>query len=269
MRLKVVVENTSQKENIKSEHGLSLFVNADNKKFFFDLGQSDLFLQNAKILDINTKEIDFVIISHGHYDHGGGIEYFTKENPNAPILLNKNAFKECYSQKEFGLKYIGLNPNIKNNSQIKLIDNQYFISGNLIIFSNVTNRLFFAKSNHRLFEKKDNEFVNDNFDHEQNLIIRQGNKNILLAGCAHSGIINIIEKAEKIINQKITHVIGGLHLMGTTDQKFLTDFANELKKTNCNFYTCHCTGQDNFLFLKNILNEKINYISCAQELEII
>lgn len=269
MRLEVVVENTSDNPNIKAEHGLSLFINADNKNFFFDFGQSDLFLQNAKILNINIKQVEFAIISHGHYDHGGGIEYFSKENPNAPIFLNKNAFKNCYSKKEFGLKYIGLKENLKENKQIKLIDNEYFISNNLIIFSNVTQRHFFAPSNLKLFEKKGEIFINDNFDHEQNLIIRQEGKNILLAGCAHSGIINIINKAEKIINQKITDIIGGLHLMGITDQKFLGEFAQELKNTNCNFYTCHCTSLENYSFLKTILNEKISYIKSGEKLEII
>ena len=80
MIIKALVENTSISEDFASEHGLSLYIETKNHKILFDVGASELFLQNAKKLDVNIADVDFLVISHGHYDHGGGLKTFLKEN---------------------------------------------------------------------------------------------------------------------------------------------------------------------------------------------
>ena len=115
-------------------------------------------------------------------------------------------------------------------------------------------------------QKKQDLFINDTFDHEQNLIIKEGKKNILIAGCAHTGIVNIINKAEAILGEKITDVVGGFHLKGLENDDFIKTFAEALKKYPCNFYTCHCTGTESYLKLKEILGNQIQYLSCGMNL---
>ena len=80
MLIKILVENTSISKELGSEHGLSLYIETKKHKIMFDVGASDLFLQNAKGLDVNIADIDFLVISHGHYDHGGGLKTFLEEN---------------------------------------------------------------------------------------------------------------------------------------------------------------------------------------------
>ncbi len=89
MLIKTLVENTSLSKDFGSEHGLSLYIETQNHKILFDVGASDLFLQNAKKLDVNIADVDFLAISHGHYDHGGGLKTFLEENTKAEVFLRK------------------------------------------------------------------------------------------------------------------------------------------------------------------------------------
>ena len=127
MKISVLVENTvSENQAVKNlplqaEHGLSLFIQTQNKNILFDMGQTNLFSKNASLLGINLQSVDFAILSHGHYDHGGlpskqnefyGIEEFINLNKNAPIFINKNAFCQNYNASQ---KYIGLNQKLLQN----------------------------------------------------------------------------------------------------------------------------------------------------------
>jgi len=80
MIIKTLVENTALSKNFGSEHGLSLYIEANSHKILFDVGASELFLENAKKLNVDISEVDYLIISHGHYDHGGGLRAFLREN---------------------------------------------------------------------------------------------------------------------------------------------------------------------------------------------
>jgi 7,8-dihydropterin-6-yl-methyl-4-(beta-D-ribofuranosyl)aminobenzene 5'-phosphate synthase len=89
MKISVLCENTTKKENILSEHGLSLFIETEKHKILFDMGQSDAFLKNAKTLGIDLSTVDIAILSHGHYDHGGGLRAFLEYNEKALQALDK------------------------------------------------------------------------------------------------------------------------------------------------------------------------------------
>lgn len=118
MRITTLIENTKDEraENIKAEHGISLFVEFNSHKLLFDTGASSLFYENAKNLNHFLKDIDIAVVSHGHFDHGGGLQTFLEENPNATIYLKEEAFNS-YHRKIAGFinKYIGLDKALKKN----------------------------------------------------------------------------------------------------------------------------------------------------------
>ena len=94
MKISVLVENSVCKpyaNNVKPEHGLSLFIEFDDKKILFDTGQSDLFIQNAVKMGIDLSQVDYLIISHGHFDHGGGLKFFLEINKKAQIFFHEIA----------------------------------------------------------------------------------------------------------------------------------------------------------------------------------
>ena len=103
MKITALLENTASDCCMLTEHGLSLYIEAQGKKILFDMGQTDLFYKNALTLGIDLAEVDIAILSHGHYDHGGGLEKFLEINKKAPIYVSSRAFEPHYNGKE---KYI-------------------------------------------------------------------------------------------------------------------------------------------------------------------
>lgn len=109
MLIKTLVENTSISKDFGSEHGLSLYIETKKHKILFDVGASELFLQNAKKFDVSIADVDFLVISHGHYDHGGGLKTFFKENTKAEVFLHRLAFEKHYAiRPNDELEFIGL-----------------------------------------------------------------------------------------------------------------------------------------------------------------
>lgn len=268
-----LVENTTISANYKPEHGLSFYIETEKHKILYDVGPNDLFLHNAKKLNVNIEDIDIVIISHGHSDHGGGLSYFLKNNKKAKIYIRKSAFEPHYIKVAFIPIYIGLDPSLINDERIVFTDDINIIDEELILFSNVKEEHFFSKSNKKLFVKNNGGLMLDDFNHEQSLIITNGSKKILISGCSHSGMINIINKAQEITRSDLDIVIGGFHLFNPPTHKYESSeyidlVAQSLAKTNCMYYTCHCTGVKAYEMLKLVLLDRINYLSTGSSISI-
>lgn len=260
MEIKCLVENHCINSNIEREHGLSLFIKTNDHNILFDLGQGDLFLKNAKLLNVDLKSVDILVISHGHYDHGGGLEYFLKENSKAKVYLSKHAFGDFYNGKE---KYIGLNKLI-DKSRLILTENMVKIDENVRIFSNSQIKKVYPFACPGLYEKK-GEFLLDEFLHEQHLEIKEGGKSYVFCGCSHVGVMNVCEFF------KPNYLIGGFHLKDIQVEEnfeFFKNFALVLNNYPTNYITCHCTGIEQFNLLKEFLKNKLSYLYCGQTLKL-
>ena len=259
MKIITLVENMAT-NNYKSTHGLSFYIETNKHKILFDLGPDDTFLINAKKKNIDIKDIDIVIISHGHYDHGGGLRTFININNKAKIYIQEKAFNNYYSIVDGVKNYIGLDKDIKNNENIILINGDYKIDDELYLFVAEYGYDFRSEANDTLF----NEYDKDIFNHEQNLLI---NNNVLLMGCGHAGVINILNKLER----KPNYCIGGFHVynprLQTTVSKEQLDYLNDKLDAyeNIKFYTCHCTGLEAYEYLSN-KHPNIKYIKCGEQL---
>lgn len=270
MIVTVLVENSTISKEYKNRHGLCLHIKAKNYNILFDLGPDEIFIKNANKLGIDISDVDIVIISHGHKDHGGGLSEFFKYNNKAKIYINKNAFDEYYTKIIGPIKYyVGLNRNLKNNNRIIFTGNDFAIDDSIHIFSDVNKQYLMPSSNKVLFMKEEGQYKQDFFKHEQNLILKEDNKYILIAGCAHNGIINIIDKAKEIVGKDLDFVISGFHLYNPVSKKressaFIDKLSMELSTQRTKFYTCHCTGNIAFKRLKNNLEDKIDYLSSGQ-----
>ena len=262
MKITVLAENTSFSDEFNAEHGLSLFIQTDNHKILFDTGQTNLFAENAEKLDINLADVDIAVISHGHYDHSGGLNKFLKINSSAPVYLSCHAFEPHYSGTD---RYIGMDTSLKNSERLIFTDDILEIDNELTLLSCNDKPYLFPTDSSGLYMKSDNDFIADSFIHEQYLMIKEKGKNILISGCSHKGILNITQW----LNPDI--LVGGFHFMKldvkSSDCKKLKISAEILEKTGTEFYTCHCTGTEQFEFLKKHIN-KLKYISCGQEITI-
>lgn len=260
MKIKVLIENESNSEKYENEHGLSFYIEFNNKKILFDVGATDKFIKNAEKMKIDLKDIEYLILSHGHSDHGGGLKYFLEINDKAKIYCSKNYFGEFFKKEKEGFKYIGVE---KIDREIKFIN--YLEKLDEMILFSLENYIEENPINKSLYKKEKNKIVNDDFKHELNLIIG----NILFVGCAHNGIDRILEKANKLA--KIDYVIGGFHLssrsMKKSNDNYIEKVIENMNKSNLKrVYPCHCTGEKGIELLNKKGKFEVKRVKIGDEL---
>ena len=276
MRIINLVENELGESGCEAAHGLSFYVETENHKLLFDSSPSEVVIRNAKKLGVDLTTIDTVILSHGHYDHSGGILPFVELNPRAKIYIQHNAGGEYYAfdGEEKGFRYIVIDKKILSLPQVQLLKGDTKIDDELQIFT-VDKRAYpLPSTNKRLRELCSGQYVQDDFHHEQNLLLTAGGKKILFCGCAHNGILNVMETLERKFSPASLPdlVIGGFHLMKRTefseaDTAEVTEIANHLRAYKANFATCHCTGLPVFNQMKEILGEQLSYVYSGDEVQ--
>ena len=259
MRAITLVENTCGNKNCIAEHGLCIYVETERHKLLLDTGQTDALIKNAQLLDIDLTRVDTIILSHGHYDHSGGIIPFSKINRNASIIMQKTAVEPHFN----GERYIGIDMDILELPGVRLIDRDTRIDEELFLFGGITGRRCYPQGNKKLSCIKNGEKIPDDFVHEQCLVITQNGKNWLLSGCAHNGILNILDRYKKLFGSYPDYCISGFHMMKkdgnyTQEEKeVIIQTAKELSLMNTIFYSGHCTGISAFDIMKEIMGDKL------------
>lgn len=267
MLIKVLVENTAVSDDFKTEHGLSLYIETGDHRILFDLGKSRLFLENAEKMGVDIQSVDTVVISHGHYDHGGGLKHFLSHNSKAMVYVNEHAFEKHYSRRKDGeIAYAGLDTNLIPNDRFIFTKECHLIDENLKLLSGVRGKRFPPVANETLLMESDGYQVQDNFIHEQNLVIREGSTMLLIAGCSHKGIVNIVDHVREKEGRVPDAVIGGFHLHNPAwqtdeDPERVVEIGKCLGTYDAVYYTCHCTGQESYTILKDVMGEKIQYLA--------
>lgn len=277
MRIINLVENELGETGCEAAHGLSFYVETKNHKLLFDTSPSEVVLRNAQKLGVDLTAVDIVILSHGHYDHSGGIIAFMELNPNAKIYMQHNAGGDYYAYdgEDKGFRYIGIDKKILSLPQVQFLEGDTKIDDELQLFT-VDKRAFpLPSTNKRLRELRGVEYKQDEFKHEQNLLLTADGKKILFCGCAHNGILNVMETIERKFGSDSLPdlVIGGFHLMKRTeysqaDTAEVTEIANRLKSYKAHFATCHCTGLPVFNQMKEIMGDQLSYVRSGDEVKV-
>lgn len=256
MKIISLLENRTLDPNLTCHHGLSLYIETAHTKILFDTGQNDAFIHNAKKLGVNLKEVDMAFLSHGHYDHGGGLKYFLEINTTAQIYLSTHAFdQQTKKLSNHTYNYIGIDESLKDNPRFNFVDSNKHIGDFMYVFSDVKGKELLPPGNDSLYTLVDDHQIHDQFQHELNLVICEDDNEFLFSGCAHRGIINIINSAEMLLDTTIDYVIAGFHLNHIdldlkNDVELLDQLINRLsKKPVKQYYTCHCTGEHIFNYM--------------------
>ena len=172
MIIQVLSENTAASEDFGCEHGLSLYAETKKHRLLFDTGASGLFAENAEKLDVDLSAVDIAVLSHDHYDHGGGLKTFLEKNEQAKVYVQERAFEPHYSNRAGGIKaYIGLDSSLLPNERFVFCGGHRKIDGELELFSQVREITPVPSGNAELYRKAGEAFVPDDFAHEQNLVI--------------------------------------------------------------------------------------------------
>ena len=278
MKIINLIENTEGAAGCISAHGLSFYVETEKHRLLCDLGPSEDTLKNAALLGIDLRAVDTVILSHGHYDHAGGIIPFAELNHTALIYMQKSAADGYYADDgetaDSGAadryRYIGIDREITKLPQVRFTDGDFVIDDELSLFvMDKCGRLPFT--NVRLKRLENGAYVQDDFRHEQFLVIREKGRTVLMSGCAHNGILNIVGEYNRKYGSDPDVVISGFHLMKKTDYKDhqireIKDTAEELARHDTLFYTCHCTGIPAYEIMKEIMGDKLRYVHSGDEI---
>ncbi|HDM70588.1 MAG TPA: MBL fold metallo-hydrolase [Thermotogales bacterium] len=244
MRIYILCEDTENKPYL-SEHGFSALVEFEGSKILFDTGMTDVFIKNAERMGLDLNDVDDVVISHGHYDHIGGLERFfkyRKAGKKLRVWVGEGIFVEKYSDERFA----GVRLDTKRYDDVEFIHvgESVEIKKNVFVWgpAPMINDFERIPSHFRIFDG----FVKiqDEFKDERNLTIRTDKGLIILTGCAHRGIVNIVDYASKKYGEKILMVIGGFHLISSSDERIMktVNLFNEKYHIE-KLAPCHCTGR--------------------------
>ena len=268
MKVTVLTENTTCDPALACEHGLSLYIETEEHTILFDMGQTAAFAENAHTMGIDLKQVDLAVLSHGHYDHGGGLARFLEINDRAPVYVSIHGFEGHYNGSD---KDIGLDPSLEKHPQLIFTTGEVMLDPKMVLYvaegregtyplDPAGLQMAAEGGNHQEIMT----LVPEDFRHEQYLMIHENGKKILLSGCSHRGILNIVEWFQPDI------LIGGFHFSKMDpegDGKARLDQAAEILSTrDCVYYTCHCTGEKQYAYLKERMGEKLQYLATGQEL---
>jgi 7,8-dihydropterin-6-yl-methyl-4-(beta-D-ribofuranosyl)aminobenzene 5'-phosphate synthase len=256
MRIITLIENLAYKQGLVAEHGLSIYIETDSRKILFDTGQSGLFMQNAQKLGINIEEIDTVILSHGHYDHTGGLYPFLEKNSKAKVYAKHGIFDAKYNKNRFiGTPY---NEQLLNN-RLVYVEKLTEIAPNINIVPNIIITDPLDTHFNGLTIKVGDNYVTDEFTDELFLAIKQNDKINIITACSHRGITNICSSAREQLNLPVQTIVGGFHMKECNVSQYvqITHYLRELAPESIG--VCHCTGVDKFAEMYNECDTRMFY----------
>lgn len=262
MKIWTLMENTASEEGFCAEHGLSLYIETKKHRLLFDAGQTHGFAQNADRLGIDLGKVDTAVLSHGHYDHGGGLTRFLERNQQAPVYVSQYGFLPCYNGRE---EYIGLSEALAKNPRLILTGEELRIDEELSLYSCNDRERPFPTDSAGLSVATDCGLRPDDFCHEQYLLVEEDGKRVLFSGCSHKGILNLADWFRPDV------LVGGFHFMKLDTKKdaaVLEEAAQRLLLYPTRYFTGHCTGMEQYRFLKERMGERLSYLAAGSYLEI-
>lgn len=261
MKLVTLMENTACRAGLTAEHGLSLYIETGECRLLFDAGQSGAFADNAAKLGVDLSGVDISVLSHGHYDHGGGLARFLQINGTAPVYLNAHAFEPHYNA---GSKYIGLDPELRRSGRLRFAEDGHRLAEGITLHSRIACPYGIEPFGLSVLEA--GTLRAEDFRHEQYLLIEEDGKRILFSGCSHRGILNIVRWFRPDV------LVGGFHFMrldpAGAGWVALEQAAKQLLEYPTVYYTGHCTGQAQFAFLKERMGDRLRGISAGAVMEL-
>ncbi|HPP87033.1 MAG TPA: MBL fold metallo-hydrolase [bacterium] len=268
MKITILVDNISKKNNLQAEHGFSAYIE-DTHKILFDTGASGLLIENSKELGIDLNKIEFIILSHNHYDHTGDLKNLNNLlNNKINIIAGNNFFIEKYKKingvyNKISNEFIDKNI-FENNYNFFSVNDIYQISQNIFIVSlrngeSILKEYFYIKNNN-------SEFIPDNFEEEIVLVYKKLNELTVLTGCCHTGIEHICNRLKSNFkNCIVKNIIGGLHLE-KVDEAYFEKIIQYVKNNNIKLFPGHCTGELKLWLLQSNIKENVEILEVGKDI---
>ena len=235
-------------DGLLAEHGFCLLVSARGRKTLLDTGQTGICLSNAARLGIDLGDLRTVVLTHGHYDHCGGLPSVLERVGPAEVLAHPAAFAPKYARRSGGRdRYIGLPYDkeelTRKGARLRLTPQPQEIGPHLLSTGIVPRAAAFEDSDSSLWIKTHGKWEPDRIDEDQALVVRTMEGLVVLLGCAHAGVINTLRHAMSLTgDDRIRAVIGGLHLASASPERIGRTIAALQEMEVGQVVACHCTG---------------------------
>ncbi|CEA14601.1 MBL fold metallo-hydrolase [Methanobacterium formicicum] len=281
MRVTALIEDTKpDNSDLFSEKGLSIHIQRDDDNILFDTGVTGAFVDNALKLGIDLAAVDVTAISHGHFDHGGGLGRFMELNESSPVYLRPQAngnhfFKAFYFLK----KDVGLDKELFADyaNRIHLINKLTEIARDTYLFTDMPLKYPAPAGGKYLYVEKSNQLVPDDFSHEQMMVIQEEDGMVIFSGCSHHGVLNMVEAAlDQFPNTPIKALFGGFHFIGLPFLNHTAESKENIENIGMKLaeypiervYTGHCTGRKGYPLLKNVLGDSVDYFATGDTVKL-
>lgn len=268
MKLKVILDNYAYIDKYyKAEPGLCFYIEDENEKILFDMGYSNVFIENAKKMNVNLEDVNKLVFSHGHNDHTRGLKYFIEnfDISKKEIVAHKEAFikKVCDSE---NISAPFTKEELEHKTHLNLTNVPTAISKNITFLGEIPRKFPFENKNSIGYKYINNLKYPDYVLDDSALIYKSKKGLFIITGCSHSGICNIISYAKEILNEdRIYGIIGGFHLFKLDNQ--LEETIKYFKENNIqNLYPCHCVS----FKVKARINEgiKVHEVGVSMEINV-
>ena len=245
MKLAILVDNYAGRQDLKAEHGLSFWLEPGKENILFDTGQAGAIMYNAPRMGIDLNKTDILVLSHGHYDHTGMLGQVLIEAGNIPVWAHSQV--DCsHRRHKNGTRYfIGCNIN-RESLDLREVEGKTEITDHVWAISVPLEKRdpkFFSPPPHLQLPSKEG-WITDTFDDDISLVVEGEEGLSVILGCAHAGIVNILEEAASLFGTRDFYsVTGGMHI-GEKSRDYVSTIVDELL-TRFNvkkWVPCHCTG---------------------------
>jgi 7,8-dihydropterin-6-yl-methyl-4-(beta-D-ribofuranosyl)aminobenzene 5'-phosphate synthase len=274
MRLVTLSENTAGKrpKGLVAEYGLSILVETDEQKILFDTGQNISVVHNAPLLGVDLRDLDLIVLSHGHYDHTGGLKRVLEETGEIEVLAHPDIFKKRYATHETSVTSIGI-PYTKREledagAKFRFREEPTRI-GDIMVTGKVERKTDFEKIDATLYVEEGDELKGDELLDDQALVLETVKGLFVVLGCAHRGMINTVECAQEITGEdNIYGVIGGTHLVAA-DKVQMEETVRALKAYKIQrLGVSHCTGPQASARLADEFGDRFFYNNAGSVIEL-
>ena len=245
MQLSVLVDNFADSQSgVQCEHGLSFFFRCGGRNFLLDVGATSLFAENACRLGVDISAVDYLILSHAHADHTGGLSAFFALNSKAKVYLSSHVCgKRFYSTRRGGVRDISIDASLLElyKDRFVFVDDNLAVTDCVSLLCNVALVYPLPMANDTLLA----DGVKDDFSHELSVCVTDGDGVKVLSPCSHCGLMNILNA---VPGGDVTHFVGGLHLLDSDEmysfesEAEVRRLARRVASMGIKLYTGHCTG---------------------------